>query len=376
MRLHHLLLVDFRTYPRLDLALDGDLHVFHGENGSGKTNVLEAIFLLATLKSFRGARNRELIRHGAARSRIEGEVSRGGLRRTYQVTVEGAAGKRARIDGKDPRGLSDYFSGLKAVSFTPDDVAAVTGPPLGRRGLVDRGVFDLDPDYLRLVRAYAQALAQRTELLRAQRPADPAELGVWTDRLADLGGRILERRLSFLRRFTPRFRALHAEITGRPEGAVQLVYRPSVKLPVDGSQGAASLIPALAAGFAARKEEERRRRQTLIGPHRDDLAILLGGTDLRAYGSRGQVRAAALALKLAQLLTIREELAVRPLFLLDDLGSELDPERNERLLHRLRSLDSQVFVTTTDLANVRLPRSAFRAWRVLPGTVAGEDPEA
>lgn len=351
----------------MDLSFEGEFNVFLGDNGVGKTNLLEGMFLLATLKSFRGAINRELMREGSGSTEIEGEVSQGGLERRYSLMIHGSSGKKARMDGKAPRTLGEYFTGIKAVCFTPEDVVAIAGPPSGRRSLLDRGVFDLDPSYLALARAYGGALAQRTELLKSPRGVDGLLFSTWTERLAELGSRVLSKRLAFLHRFEKRFQKVHGEITGVPAEGINLRYRTFLPVSTEGDVSVEALKEVLFAALLEREKEEKRRKQTLVGPHRDDFMVAREGVDLRVFGSRGQVRAAALALKMAQVEMIRDEVGIRPLFLLDDWGSELDQERGGRLLQRLKRMGSQVFMTATDSLHIQLPPQEWMEYRVFPG---------
>jgi len=367
----HLRLRDFRNIEAQTLELPPGMSVFHGDNGQGKTNLLESVYLLATLKSFRGAKNKDLIRHGTAKGFVEGTLHQAGLARVHTVQVD-KSGKRFRIDGKNPRGLPEYFAGIKAIAFVPSDVRLADGPPDGRREFLDRAAFTLDPSYLGIAKEYAGALKQKNALLREaklrrDRP-DPALLAVWNDRLAEAGSRVVQRRVDFLRDFAPVFRELHGGITGAAKGRPEIRYRGAVPpTAVDG--GREAVRDALRERFEGAVESEMRRGYSLVGPQRDDWELRVGGEPLRSLGSQGQLRSAALALRLAQMVLTRRKCGVCPLFLLDDVGSELDPHRNRRLLEQLGALDAQVLVTTTTLANLHLPPDTYSAFRVENGAV-------
>ena len=345
--------------------------VFHGDNGQGKTNLLESVYLLATLKSFRGAKNRDLIRHGTARAAVEGTLHHQGLRRDHHVTVD-KGGKRCRIDGKNPRGLPEYFAHIKAIAFVPSDVRLADGAPETRREFLDRAAFTLDPGYLAIARAYSSALKQKNALLRDAklrrvRP-DPALLGVWNDRLAESGAEVVERRVSFLRDFAPVFRELHGGITGAAKGRPEIRYRGAVT-PDDVEGGRGAIRDALRRKVEASRDAEQRRGYSLVGPQRDDWELRVGGEPLRTLGSQGQLRSAALALRLAQMVLTRRKTGICPVFLLDDVGSELDPHRNRRLLEQLGELQAQVLITTTTLANLHLPAGTYVDFKVENGAV-------
>ncbi len=362
---------DFRNVEAQALELPPGMSVFHGDNGQGKTNLLESIYLLATLKSFRGAKNKDLIRHGTTKGFVEGRLHQAGLARTHSVQVD-KSGKRFRIDGKNPRGLPEYFAGIKAIAFVPSDVRLADGPPDGRREFLDRAAFTLDPSYLGIAKDYAAALKQKNALLRdaklQRRRPDAALLGVWNDRLAETGALVVERRVDFLRDFAPVFRELHAGITAAAKGRPEIRYRGAVTgEAVEG--GRDSIREALRAKIDGAAASEERRGYSLVGPQRDDWELRVGGEPLRSLGSQGQLRSAALALRLAQMVLTRRRCGVCPIFLLDDVGSELDPHRNRRLLEQLGALEAQVLVTTTTLANLQLPASMYSDFRVENGAV-------
>jgi DNA replication and repair protein RecF len=345
--------------------------VFYGENAQGKTNLLESIYLLATLKSFRGARNADLLRHGAERGSVEGTLHHAGLARVHQVQVD-KGGKRFRIDGKNPRGLPEYFAGIKAIAFVPSDVRLADGAPDGRREFLDRAAFTLDPAYLGIAKAYATALKQKNALIRdakrRRRSPDPLLLGAWNDRLADAGAEVIERRVGFLRDFAPVFREIHGGITGGVKGRPEIRYRGAVSArAIEG--GRETIREALRAKIEAAKDSELSRGFALVGPQRDDWVLTVGGEPLRTLGSQGQLRSAALALRLAQMVLTRRTCGVCPIFLLDDVGSELDPLRNRRLLEQLGELEAQVLITTTTLANLQLPSEMYSAYRVENGSI-------
>lgn len=386
MRLTSLSLRDFRNLEAVDLELPPGINVFHGDNGQGKTNLLEAVYLLATLKSFRNAKNKDLIRFereglgtktAAECAVIKGRLLTGSLPRDYQVTVDGK-GKRIRVDGKDPRGLPNYFKGIKAVSFTPNDLRMVDGGPEGRRDFLDRAAFTLDSSYLGVAKDYRTALRQKNALLRdgkrTGRSPDKALVGVWNDRLIVAGTEVIARRVGFLERFAPTFRAVHEGITGAAKGYAEIRYRGPVGSAAltSGRQGIEDELRRKVEGAWP---AEVRRGYATVGPHRDDWELRVGGEPLRSFGSQGQVRSAALAMRMAVMEMTKEAAGVCPLFLLDDVSSELDAHRNRQLMDRLADLEAQVFVTTTSLSNLHLTRARTGTFRVRQGAVTEEPPE-
>lgn len=380
MRLASLSLRDFRNIESLDLELPPGISVFHGDNGQGKTNLLEAVYLLATLKSVRGSKNAELLRHSidesgkktvASCAVIKGRLVTAGLPRDYQVTIE-KSGKRIRVDGKDPRGLPEYFQGIKAVAFVPSDLRMVDGGPDLRRSFLDRAAFTLDSGYLDVAREYQAALKQKNALLRDAkrrgRAPDKALLSVWNDKLIPAGVEVIAHRVAFLERFAPVFRAVHEGITGAAKGRAEVRYRgPVTAAAVQGGREgiAEELRRKIEGAFPA----EARRGHATVGPHRDDWELRVGGEPLRAFGSQGQVRSAALAMRMAVMELTMASAGVCPLFLLDDVSSELDTHRNRQLMDRLATLGAQVLVTTTSMNNLRLDGHQVASWAVREGTV-------
>jgi len=371
--LSQLQLRDFRNFERLDLQLTPGITVFWGDNAQGKTNLLEAAYILASLKSFRTARNAELIRRGAETATVLGTLITAGLPRSCAVELS-ARGKRVKIDGKVPRSLPGYFETIKAVSFVPSDLRLIDGPPEARRNFLDRAAFTLDPLFLQIARDYREALSQKNALLRQGRrggsQATPALLSTWNERLVASGSLVVARRVNFLEEFAPVFREVHEGITGAAKGHAEISYRSCVSAAaVSGGRD------AIASAMLRRTEEvmtdELRRGFATYGPHRDDWQLSVGGEPLRRFGSQGQVRSAALALRVAQMVLARRKLGVCPLFLLDDVSSELDAHRNRQLMSLLKDLGAQVLITTTELSNLRLEKEQYESFRLVKGALSG-----
>lgn len=369
MRLSRLRLRDFRNLKALDLELGPGITVFHGDNGQGKTNLLEAVYFLATLKSFRGAKNPQMVRSGGECARLDGRLVARGLPRDCSVRLK-PRGRVVQLDGKSPRSLRGYFDVIKAVAFVPSDLRLVDGVPDGRRAWLDRAAFTADPIHLDVVRRYDSVLKQKNALLRtaqrARRAPEPSQLALWNGELISAGVELLGRRMDFLEAFMPVFRALHEGLTGAAKGRVELRYRGCVGKEARGDRDAMAV--ELLQRVEAAAEVEARRGFGAVGPHRDDWELHVGGEALRGFGSQGQVRTAALALRVAEVVLARERSGTTPLFLLDDVSSELDPHRNRRLMARLEELEAQVLVTTTSLSNLNM-RQQWTTIRIDAGTV-------
>ncbi len=345
MRLLSLSLRDFRNVREARIDPSTRATVLVGPNGQGKTNLLEALFLLCTLKPLRATRLAELVRFGAERARVEGEFDGSGGARTVAVEI-GPEGRTAFLDGK-PLASSDrldaFFDGRAAVCFSPDDLLLVKGGPDQRRRFLDRAAFNRWPAVLSEAREYLRALRERNAALR-HAPADVEES--FREPLVRSGARLVARRLALVAELAPRMEEAFSEISGPEASSARLAYRPAAGIPVEGTEE--EIAARLAFALAQRIGRDREKGYTSAGPHMDDLTLALGGRGARPYGSQGQQRALVLALKIAEIENLRDKQGRPPLLLLDDVSSELDPEKNGHLLRHLAALPGQAFLTTTD----------------------------
>lgn len=339
MRLTRLVLHQFRNLQETDLQTDARFVVLHGANAQGKTNALEAVYLISTLKALRSRRRKELIGWEQDTARVGAWVAAGGITRRYRVDLT-ARQRQIELDGKGVSDLVDWFTGVRCIAFTPQDERIVSAEPSFRRDWLDRAAFTAAPVHLNTVRTYRRILAQKSAVLRQDHP-DPVLLDTIDAQLAVAGAELVQRRMDLLDALEPHARALHGSLAGS-EGSLGFQVRTQA---VGDSRG--TRAAALADSLAEARPREVQRRMTLVGPQTDELVLLLDGKRARTYGSRGQVRSIVLALKLAELVVAqqRDEL---PLFLLDDLSSELDRTRTQHLVGILADLGAQVWVTTTD----------------------------
>ena len=366
MRVTRLQLRDFRSYERAELRLGPGITVVAGRNGAGKTNLLEGLYFACTGRSCRTANEREVVRFGAELSRLvlEAEDDRG----RHEVTVGFKPGepKRLRIDGAPVERLTDSEARPLVSVFLPDRLELVLGAPALRRAHLDQVVVALWPGRAGTRRAYAAALGQRNALIAGIRAgrAGRSSLPAWDAELSRHGIALMRDRRDVVERLRPRF-ARHADGVGL-EGEPDLRYRPRSR---------AEDADQLAAELAAHVEGDVERGFTGHGPHRDELAFRRAGRELRAFGSRGQQRLGLLALLLAEREELAAERGAPPLLLLDDVMSELDAGRRERLMHVLRA-GGQSVIATTDLAHVpgaedaAVERVAIAGGRVLQAAAA------
>lgn len=365
MRLLRLQVRDFRNLAEVDLEPSPRTTILVGENGQGKTNLLEALYLLTTLKPLRATRLQELVRFGAERAQVAGDFDGPGGVRRAAVQLQ-AGGRTAFLDGKPQDRLDDYFEGLAAVCFSPDDLLLVKGSPEARRRFLDRAAFNRWPAVLAEAREYVRALRARNAALRASSPEVEAS---FREPLVRAAARLLRRRVELVRELAPRLAEAFAEISGPGAPEARLSYRPAAGMRAEGSED--ECAGRLAELLALRVDRDREKGYTSAGPHMDELVLALDGKGARAFGSQGQQRAVVLALKIAEIENLRAALGRPPLLLLDDISSELDPAKNRYLLAYLRRLEAQAVLTSTDLrllAPAAGPETAF--FRVENGAVS------
>lgn len=358
MRLLGLSLQDFRNLASVELVPSEHATIAVGQNGQGKTNLLEAVYFLATLKPLRASKLSELVRFGQPAARVTGRFALKGAER--EISVEIAEGTRtAFVDGKKAASLDEYFGGVAVVAFTPDDLEVIKGGPERRRWFLDRAVFNRFPAFLKESRDYSRALKSRNRLLKEG--ADLTYLAAYDEALAKSGARVWTRRRALLAELTPRAEATFAAI-GRTPDPVRYRYSPNhleLDFPAASEE---SLAEALRAALDARRARDAERGFTSVGPHADDLSVALGGRSARLYASQGQQRALVLGWKIAEIENLQQALGFLPLLLLDDVSSELDPERNAYLMGYLAQSGAQVFLTTTDASLVQRAAGPDTLW--------------
>jgi DNA replication and repair protein RecF len=355
MLLESVRLSNFRNYVSLDVEPAPGLNIFFGANAQGKSNLLEAIAMLATGKSFRAHREAELIRNGAALSEIAGDARMAAGRVRLRCTLDRTTGgmrKTFDVNGAAV-GFARFLGRARVVTFVPADLALVSGGPALRRTFLNVALAQASPAYYRDLARYQKIIAQKGALLRGAVAPDRDLLLTYNDELVRPGRALMTARAAFVAELSAAAAGIYDRWSATSE-RVELRYAPNAG---DGD---------LAEALAANVEAEVRRRQTLTGPHRDDLRLELDGRPLAAYGSQGQQRTAVLALKVAEYEVMRERGGDAPILLLDDVLSELDAERAGGFLAALGSFE-QAFLTTTELPD-RFAR-ALNAFAVAAGGV-------
>ena len=365
MILENLKLRCYRNLTEADIAWNEHFNIIYGQNAQGKTNLLEAIYLLGHLKSFRGARGNELINHAEETAWVGAVVTQGGVSHRLEIGLQ-KNGRNPRIDGKTVQKLSQFLGYFRTVLFTPEELSNVKGFPAGRRALLDRAILQTEPAYLDRVQEYDRILRQRNQLPKQQ--ADVLQLTPWTEALVRTGSRIRHDRQGYLKRFLPHFCQVYREISGGRE-SVGLNY--SIE-----QMSLEQLTAQLAAALERLAQREKKLGLTLAGPHRDDLDFMVEGRSLRAFGSQGQQRSFLLAFKAAQVMDLEVQFKEPPVLLLDDLASELDSGRQEGFFNFLLNRRGQVFLTSAQtplLTEPVLQTGSF--FKVDQGMVTATSPE-
>lgn len=352
MRVLALEAASFRNLERVLLEPHPRFNVLYGDNGQGKTNLLEAVYLLGTLRSFRAAKTEELVRFGEPKARVRARVTKLGVDRMLEVELAPGQ-KTARVDGKGAR-ASSYFGGFNVVLFAPEDLQLPRGARALRRRFLDRAIWNAHPAYLEAVQTYERVLRSRNALLREGGPEDLLE--VYDQQLVQAAAPLQTRRRQMTEALRPRVIEAFEHVTGGLP--LELAYETKVD------------VAELGARLVAERGRDRARGATSSGPHTDDLALVLDGKPAAAFASQGQARALVLALKIAEIRHLTETIGDAPVLLLDDVSSELDPTRNAQLFSFLDGIACQAFITTTHPAHVLLTQER-KDFHVVRGAVSG-----
>jgi DNA replication and repair protein RecF len=358
MYLAHLKLRDFRNYARLDADFPPGFHLLLGNNAQGKTNILEAIYLMATLRSFRGVGGAQMVRHGQKGYFVSGQVRGTG---EHEIKMYWSLRERKlSLDGQPVRRLSDYLGVLRVVVFCTEDLQLVKGAARIRRRFLDLLLSQTQASYLPLLQRYMRSLRSRNALLKT-RVVDELALESFTKELVEIGDDLTRQRHQLVPRLSPLARLAYRRIS-RDAEELRLEYQPSIQ-------------KDFAVELAQNRARERSYRTTLIGPHRDDLQLLLNDRSAAQFGSEGQKRTLAIALKTAQAEYLTGLCGSPPVLLIDDVMGELDAPRRGGLLpllERARRASGQVFMTCTEENWPRELSRQLQRWKVHEGKLVRE----
>lgn len=362
MYLKALHLQQFRNYVEQWVQFDAAKTILVGENAQGKSNLLEAIELLALLRSHRTSRDRDLVKTGELSGQITAQLERDSGTVELAMTLRNNGRRTVAVNGETLRRQLDFLGYLNVVQFSSLDLDLVRSGPEQRRHWLDSLLIQLEPVYAHLLQQYTQVLRQRNALIRASHKPpvqvnapflaqtqalaghDPIQLGVWDAQLAVTGTRVIRRRARAIQRLIPLAQEWHGAISGQREELL-ITYAPNVCLEPNEPE---AIQQAFLAKIQERAIAEQHQGTTLVGPHRDEIELTINGTSARQYGSQGQQRTLVLALKLAELSLIEDVIREPPLLLLDDVLAELDLNRQNQLLETVHDR-FQTLITTTHL---------------------------
>lgn len=349
MVIRQLKLADYRNYPCVAFSPTNGITVFHGANGAGKTNLLEAIHLCCLGRSHRTSQDRELIRQGSSSGSVQVQVMRRDGSREVKIMLW-AQQKRAKqiyINGKPAARIGELMGHVNCVMFSPEDLELIKDGPALRRRFMDMQLSQLRPSYFFSLQKYVSTLNQRNALLRSMAVpganSGAGQLEVWDEQLAREGAVITEHRRWFAEILKKESENNYLHISGSKDEIFEARY-------VGVLSEAGKLYERMLEGLYKSRREDMRRFMTHFGPHRDDLHLTIKGQDMKNFASQGQMRTAALAMRLSQLTIMKMETGEAPVLLLDDVMSELDPKRRALLLERIEGV--QTFVTCTDRSDL------------------------
>lgn len=359
MRIVRAKLNHFRSYGVCEFRPCAGVNVLLGDNGQGKTNLLEAMYLCCTGRSHRTRQDRELIRWDEAFASVQVEAQRLDGSHEVEVLLPANGKRKIKISGREAARSGELMGHITGVLFSPEDLRTVKDGPAERRRMVDMTLAQLRPAYYYALQRYNRALRQRGEVLRsaALNPSMAQTLELWDEQLAEAGAELMRHRRAYVEKLAGAAEESYREIAGGHE-TLQVRYQPSV----EGGDDAQNVLRAL----QAHRETDLRRMTTSVGAHRDEVALTVQAREVRTFGSQGQQRTAALSLRLAELSVMRQELGEWPVLMLDDVMSELDPSRRRQLIGRLKGV--QTIVTCTDLDDLA-GAEIGAAWRVRTGDV-------
>lgn len=352
MYLQTLHLRQFRNYQDTRVDFLAPKTILVGNNAQGKSNLLEGVELLATLRSHRMARDRDLVREEELIGQISATIERKTGTSDLSLTLRRNGRRTVALNGESLRRQLDFLGVLNAVQFSSLDLELVRGGPEQRRNWLDTLLIQLEPVYAYILQQYNQVLRQRNAFLKREQGRSGSrdelgpELAVWDVQLATTGTRVIRRRSRAIERLAPIAQAWHASISGSTE-ILQVRYAPNVPLEQDHPE---EVQRAFLEKIEHRAVAEQHQGTTLVGPHRDEVELTINQTPARLYGSQGQQRTLVLALKLAELKLIEEVVGEPPLLLLDDVLAELDPNRQNQLLDAIQDR-FQTLITTTHLGS-------------------------
>ena len=363
MRLNKLKLKNFRNYKELEIDLYEGINIFYGENAQGKTNILESIYLFSSSKSHRGAKDRELILFEANEGEIEIEFDSQKREQSASFKLYKNKNKELTVNGIDRSRQKALFGVFSTVIFSPEDLNLIKGSPEERRRFVDTDISQIKPEYYRILKDYKRVLNQKNNHLK-ENNINEGLLDVYDEKLSSYAAKISLYRMRFIIRLSElATRALYYISDSRE--SIEIKYKAGIERELPSS--VKEIEEIYKEEFKKVRQEEINKRVTLIGPQRDDLEFYLNGKDASVFCSQGQQRSIILSLKLAEFEFMKEILGENPILLLDDILSELDIKRQNKLLNFIR--DNQTVITCTDKDLYKKIKYPYKAYLVKEGRI-------
>lgn len=354
-------LADFRNYDSLNLTFDHGTNILYGDNAQGKTNILEAIYVVATTKSHKGSKDKDIIHFNKEEAHIRAYIEKEAVETRIDMHLRSSKSKGIAIDGQKIKKAAELLGLLNVVFFSPEDLGIIKNGPAERRRFVDMELCQLDNFYLYNLNHYNKIVNQRNKLLKDLyfNPSLGETLNIWDSQLVSFGSKIIERRKVFIEQLNEIIYDIHKKLSGNKE-ELQIHYEPEVS------------IEEFEHKLALSQERDIKLKQTCVGPHRDDFSFYIGDIDIRKFGSQGQQRTAALSLKLSEIELVKKITKDTPVLLLDDVLSELDANRQNYLLNSIG--DIQTIITCTGLDEFINNRFEInKIYRVANGKVINEN---
>ena len=354
-------LENFRNYKSLNIEFDKGVNILYGDNAQGKTNILEAIYVSATTKSHKGAKDKEIINFEAEEAHIKTYLDKEGLERRVDMHLRKSKSKGIAIDTVRLKKAAQLLGLLNVVFFSPEDLSIIKDAPAQRRRFVDMELCQLDQSYLYDLNQYNKIIAQRNKLLKDMYNNQDLKnmLGIWDMQIITYGQKIIKRRRLFVDQLNEIIDEIHYKLSGGKE-RIKVEYAPYVS-----EDNFEEMLKKA-------REKDIKLKSTSVGPHKDDFIFIVNGIDIRTYGSQGQQRTAALSLKLSEIELVKKITGDNPVLLLDDVLSELDSNRQNHLLNNIG--DIQTIITCTgleDFVNNRIKIN--KIFKVENGVVINEN---
>ena len=350
-------LADYRNYDSLVMQFDRGTNILYGDNAQGKTNILEAIFVAATTRSHKGSKDREIVNFNKEEGHIRTWLEKDGAETRVDMHLRKSKSKGIAIDGQKIKRAAELLGLCNVVFFSPEYLGIIKNGPAERRRFVDMELCQLDGVYLYNLNHYNKIINQRNRLLKDMylNQGLKETLEVWDMQLVSFGTKIIERRALFVKQLNEIIYGIHRKLSGDKE-ELQICYEPD------------AVQEAFEEKLSSARDRDIRAKMTSVGPHRDDFSFLVGGVDIRKYGSQGQQRTAALSLKLAEIELVKKITGDNPILLLDDVLSELDSNRQNYLLNSIGEI--QTIITCTGLEEFVHHRFEInRVYKVADGNV-------